>query len=69
MIHLVNDYGVEPRAIEQALDLSIPQNKMMLIFYLAAPEVEKGGRALNIFIECAGLPNKPSHYKYLFATG
>src|SRR5690606_8260129 len=31
------------------LDLSIPENKMMLAFYLAAPEVENDRRALNVF--------------------
>jgi len=41
--------GVEPHAIEQPLDLSIPENKMMLAFYLAAPEVENDRRALNTF--------------------
>src|SRR5690606_13049307 len=35
------------QAIEQPLDLSIPENKMMLAFYLAAPEVENDRRALN----------------------
>jgi site-specific DNA recombinase len=39
--------GIEPQAIEQPLDLSIPENKIMLAFYLAAPEVENDRRALN----------------------
>jgi site-specific DNA recombinase len=30
------------------LDLAIPENKMMLAFYLAAPEVENDRRALNV---------------------
>lgn len=29
--------------------MSIPGNKMMLAFYLAAPEVENDRRALNVF--------------------
>ena len=37
------------QAIEQPLDLSIPENKMMLAFYLAAPEAENDRRALNTF--------------------
>lgn len=47
MISILRKLGVEPQAIEQPLDLSIPENKMMLAFYLAAPEVENDRRALN----------------------
>ncbi|WP_082706605.1 recombinase family protein [Flavobacterium sp. TAB 87] len=49
MINLLRKLGVEPQAIEQPLDLSVPENKMMLAFYLAAPEVENDRRALNTF--------------------
>jgi site-specific DNA recombinase len=49
MINILRKLGVEPQAIEQPLDLSIPENKMMLAFYLAAPEVENDRRALNVF--------------------
>lgn len=49
MISALRKLGVEPQAIEQPLDLSIPENKMMLAFYLAAPEVENDRRALNVF--------------------
>lgn len=49
MISLLRKLGVEPQAIEQPLDLSIPENKMMMAFYLAAPEVENDRRALNTF--------------------
>lgn len=49
MINILRDLDVEPQAIEQPLDLSIPENKMMLAFYLAAPEVENDRRALNVF--------------------
>ncbi|TWI20297.1 recombinase family protein [Sphingobacterium siyangense] len=49
MINQLRDLNVEPQAIEQPLDLSIPENKMMLAFYLAAPEVENDRRALNVF--------------------
>lgn len=48
MIKTLRQFGVEPQAIEQPLDLSIPENKMMLAFYLAAPEVENDRRALNV---------------------
>ncbi|HYD90614.1 MAG TPA: recombinase family protein, partial [Flavobacterium sp.] len=48
MISTLRRLGVEPQAVEQPLDLSIPENKMMLAFYLAAPEVENDRRALNV---------------------
>lgn len=41
--------GVEPQAIEQPLDFEIPESKIMLAVYLAAPEVDNDRRALNIF--------------------
>lgn len=49
MINTLRKLGIEPQAIEQPLDLSIPENIMMLAFYLAAPEVENDRRALNVF--------------------
>ena len=49
MINILNKLGIEPQAVEQPLDLSIPENKMMLAIYLAAPEVENDRRALNTF--------------------
>lgn len=49
MISTLRKLGVEPFAIEQPLDLNIPENKIMLAFYLAAPEVENDRRALNVF--------------------
>jgi site-specific DNA recombinase len=49
MISTLRKLGVEPQAVEQPLDLAIPENKMMLAFYLAAPEVENDRRALNVF--------------------
>ncbi|WP_461398299.1 hypothetical protein [Flavitalea sp.] len=42
--------GVERQAIEQPLDLAVPENKLMLAFYLAAPEVENDRRALNVLL-------------------
>lgn len=49
MISTLRKLGVEPQAVEQPLDISIPENKMMLAFYLAAPEVENDRRALNVY--------------------
>jgi site-specific DNA recombinase len=48
MITMLRKLGAEPQAIEQPLDLSVPENKLMLAFYLAAPEVENDRRALNV---------------------
>jgi site-specific DNA recombinase len=48
MIDILRKLGVEPQAIEQPLDLSVPENKMMLAIYLAAPEIENDRRALNV---------------------
>jgi site-specific DNA recombinase len=39
--------GVSVDAAEQPIDLSIPENKLMLSFYLTAPEVENDRRAMN----------------------
>lgn len=50
MINQLNRLGAEPQAIEQPLDLDIPENKIMLAFYLASPEVENDRRALNTFV-------------------
>jgi site-specific DNA recombinase len=47
-IKLLNNLKVEPIAIEQPLDLNIPENKLMLAIYLAAPEAENDRRALNV---------------------
>ena len=48
MINQLRKLGVNPEAIEQPLALTIPENKIMLAFYLAAPEVENDRRALNV---------------------
>lgn len=49
MISRLRKLGVEPQAVEQPLNMDIPENKIMLAFYLASPEVENDRRALNIF--------------------
>ncbi len=48
-INALQKYGVEPQAIEQPLDFEIPEQKIMLAIYLAAPEVDNDRRALNVF--------------------
>ncbi len=49
MIKVLLSHNISPQAIEQPLDMSVPENKMMLAIYLAAPEVENDRRALNTF--------------------
>ncbi len=39
--------GIQVQAIEQPLDLQIPENRIMLAFYLSAPEAENARRSLN----------------------
>jgi site-specific DNA recombinase len=48
MINTFKRCNIEPHAIERPLDLSIPENKIMLAVYLAVPEVENDRRALNV---------------------
>ena len=48
-ISKLNKLGVEAKAMEQPLDLDIPEQKLMLALYLTAPEVDNDRRALNIF--------------------
>lgn len=49
MIRSLNEFGILAQAIEQPLNLDVPENKMMLAFYLAAPEIENHRRSLNTF--------------------
>lgn len=49
MINLLRKLQVEVQAIDQPLDLSIPESKIMLAVYLATPEVENDRKALNVF--------------------
>jgi DNA invertase Pin-like site-specific DNA recombinase len=48
-LNKLKKFGVEAKAIEQPLDLEIPEQKLMLAIYLTAPEVDNDRRALNIF--------------------
>lgn len=48
IIKRLKKLGIDTQAIEQPLDLSVPENKMMLAFYLAIPEVENDRRSLNV---------------------
>ncbi|WP_457270360.1 recombinase family protein [Pedobacter sp. UYEF25] len=48
MISTLKKLGIEPQAIEQPLDMSIPESKIMLAIYLATPEVDNDRRAINV---------------------
>ncbi|TKC04867.1 recombinase family protein [Pedobacter frigoris] len=48
MIGKLQKLSVQPQAIEQMLDFTIPEHKIMLAVYLAAAEVENDHIALNI---------------------
>jgi site-specific DNA recombinase len=39
--------GTNPQAVEQPLDLNVPENKLILALYLAIPEIENDRRSLN----------------------
>lgn len=39
--------GIIPQAVEQPLDLNVPENKLVLALYLAVPEIENDRRSLN----------------------
>lgn len=47
-IKIFNDLGIIVNAIEQPLDLTIPEQGIMLAVYLSIPEVENQRRSLNV---------------------
>lgn len=47
VIKELNKFGVSPEAIDQPLDLSIPENKMMLSFYITLPEIDNDRRSIK----------------------
>ena len=47
MLVKLRKMNVEANAIEQIIDFSIPEQKMMLAIYLTAPEIENTRRAMN----------------------
>ncbi len=48
MIQRLKGYGVSPIAVEQPLDLTIPENKAMLSIYLTLPEIDNDRRSIKI---------------------
>ncbi len=48
MIKRLHSLGIIPQAVEQTLDMNVPENKMVLANYIAAAEVENERRSLNV---------------------
>jgi len=48
MIRLLGNLHVKPQATEQPLDLSVPENKILLAVYIVTSEVENDRRSLNV---------------------
>lgn len=57
--------GITPFAIEQPLDLSVPEQLLMLAVYLSVPEVENKRRSLNVI---AGMRRSAKEGRYVGAT-
>ena len=47
-ITALEKYGVEVQAIEQPIDMRIPENKAMLAMFLAIPEIDNERRSIKI---------------------
>lgn len=47
MLSVLKKLGIEPQAIDQPLDLSVPESLIMLSVYLSTPEVENTRRSMN----------------------
>lgn len=48
MIDQLSKLGIQPMAIQQPIDLTIPENKMMLAVYLVIPEIDNDRRSIKI---------------------
>jgi site-specific DNA recombinase len=48
MIRKLNNWNIEPQAIIQPIDFSVPQNKVMLSIYLTLPEVDNDIRSQKV---------------------
>jgi site-specific DNA recombinase len=48
MIDRLKKLGIGAQAIEQPIDFSVPENKMMLAIYLVVPEVDNDRRSIKI---------------------
>ncbi len=47
MIKYLDKLGIKVESVEQPLDLSIPDNKMLLALYLTAPEIENDKNSIR----------------------
>ncbi len=63
MIKTLRKLGIQVQAIEQPIDPSIPEQKMMLAFYLAMPEVDNDRRSLVV---TAGMKSKLNQGIWIF---
>ncbi|MCP1996116.1 DNA invertase Pin-like site-specific DNA recombinase [Flavobacterium sp. HSC-61S13] len=48
MISQLQKLGIEPQATDQSLNMSVPENKVLLAIYIVTAEVENDRRSLNI---------------------
>ena len=48
MDELTKKYKIQPQAIEQKIDFSVPETKAMLALYLAMPEIDNDRRSIKI---------------------
>ena len=48
MISLLRKLGIDAQAIDQPLDMSIPENKVLMAMYIVTAEVENERRSLNV---------------------
>ncbi len=65
MIDFLAGLGVEVQATEQPLDLTIPENKIVLAIHLTTPEVENDRRSLNTK---AGMRRALKEGRWVFAA-
>ena len=62
MIATFNSMGIRVNAMEQPLDLTIPEQGLMLAVYLSIPEVENHRRSLNVI---AGMRRAQKEGRYM----
>ena len=48
MLRRLDKLGIQVQAIEQPIDMSIPENKAMLALFLAIPEIDNDRRSIKI---------------------
>lgn len=48
MITRLKQWQIEAQAIEQLLDMEIPENKMLLAMYIVTSEVENDRKSINV---------------------